>query len=243
MTGITNNPARVALLTEMAEQTDGGAKVWEEQPATRNGTKNALLRDGYVTIAKGGKASITSKGREAVTACTLKAMTSQVALEAGTPTKGEEAKGEEAKAKFEAARAEVVKPAKKRAAAEAKPEAKTDTRFTKAAKAKAVEDTRKLSEPAQQAEQPAPEQPAPVADEQPEMDPTDPRGSKLARIILDIYGVNFLEAPALALIWAASQLADLEGVEAAKTELSYCNWRRERAGKTVALPPYGSKLF
>jgi outer membrane biosynthesis protein TonB len=252
MTGIANNPARVALLTAMEDQLDDGAKLWEEQPKTRDTTKNALLRDGYVAILKGGKAYITEKGREAVAALAAKGQTSQVALEAGTPTKGEEAK-----AKFEAARSEVVKPAKPAAPENQEPagkvraaqkavaqydakQAKAEKPATKRAAANAKKPEAKTEaapQPAQQAEQPAPEAPKEQAK------PSLGVGYKLAAILRDIYGVGLADAPTLAVIWAASQLADMDGAEVAQAELAEVNKFREQAGVVPAYPPYGSKLF
>lgn len=73
--------------------------------------------------------------------------------------------------------------------------------------------------------------------------PTGQDGSKLAAIVQGIYGVNFLEAPAITLIWAATQMIEIEGKDAAKAELSALNAKREAAGKIPAYAPYGSLLF
>jgi histone H1/5 len=252
MTGISNNPARVALLTEMSEQTDGGAKVWEAQSAARNGTKQALLRDGYVSIAKGGKASITSKGREAVTAHTLKAMALPIpAPEAEAPkadeaptAKGEAAKGEAAKAKFEAARSEVVKaPKAPKARKPTKADLTAALRSEEFAQAVAAQPAANKPEvkaepaPVQQAEQPAPEAPKPQAAQE-EVLPLH----RLVRILHTEYDVGALEAPAYAIIWSAEILADKTDVETAKAALAALNRKRKAAGKVQATPAEGHFL-
>jgi hypothetical protein len=222
MTGIANNPARVALLTAMEDALDDGAKIWEEQPPVRNSTKQALLKAGFVKVAKGGKAYITEEGRNALKALPeekLKTATAQVALEAAPDApKGN---GEAAKAKFEAARAEVVKPAKAPKAA------------PKAAKVKAPKAA--TNPPEQKAEQPAPvqqaEQPAAVAPTE-EVLPLH----RLVRILHTEYDVGALEAPAYAIIWSAEILADKTDIETAKAALAALNRKRKQAGKVQAIP-------
>jgi hypothetical protein len=237
MANLSNNPARVALLTAMAESTDNGAKVWDEQPPVRNSTKRALLEAAYVKVTN-KKAAITAEGRAALTKATLDTM--------ALPTAPAAEPKADAKAKFEAARAEVVKPAKGNGKAK---------RVAVEAAQPAANPPEQKAEPVQQAEQPAPV--APTAEGKAKVEapakwvmtkrtesgwqpsPKD----KLSAIIQDVYGVNYYHAPAIALIWAASQFADLEGIEAAREALEEINRERDEAGKPIAVPPYGSKLF
>lgn len=286
---ITKNPARVDLLTAMAQGDDDGTKVWFEQPKGRDLTKLALVRDGYATA----EGKITPQGRGALAALKLDAVSPMP--KAGEPAKVDRAKAkaaedfalgqkvsettkaelelnaqaaETAKAKFEAARAEVVKPAKAAKPTKAALTASLQSEeFAKAVAAlpaptEADKEAAKARARANRAGTPAkgrdilPAQPAkipaevksePVAEapEAPEEQakPSLGRGYLLAAILRDIYGVGLADAPALAVIWAACQLADMEGVEVAKAELSEVNKFREQAGKVPAYPPYGSKLF
>lgn len=243
MANLANNPARALLLTAMAESNDNGAKVWDEQPATRNSTKQALLQSGYVKITN-TKAAITAEGRAALTKLSLDDLAAKWPKEV-------------AKAKFEAARAEVVKPAKP---ANAKPTKKALTAALQSDEfAKAVS-AQPAANPPEQKTEPVKEEPVEgeqeVEDFRPASEvlggPVKPtftpayqpgQGYLLAAILRDIYGVGLADAPALAVIWAASQLADIEGVETAKNELAQVNKFREQAGVVPAYPPYGSKLF
>jgi hypothetical protein len=230
MTGIANNPARVALLTAMEDALDDGAVIWEEQPATRNSTKRALLEAGFVKVGKGGKAYITEEGRKAVEALAAKGQTAQVALEAAT-----EAPKADAKAKFEAARAEVIKAPKAKAekpAPKAKPTkaaltaALQSDEFAQAVAAlPAANPPEQKAEPVQQAEQPA-------AAPQEEVLPLH----RLVRILHTEYDVGALEAPAYAIIWSAEILADKTDIETAKAALAALNRKRKAAGKVQATP-------
>ena len=67
--------------------------------------------------------------------------------------------------------------------------------------------------------------------------------TKLEAVLISRYGVSLMSAPAIAILWAAEQLIDSIGLEAAQKALTVANRRRERAGKMPAYPEYGTPLF
>jgi hypothetical protein len=65
----------------------------------------------------------------------------------------------------------------------------------------------------------------------------------LARRIQEAYGVTHLNAPTVAIIWAAEDMGTNEGWEVAKVQLKEINDARNRAGKMPAIPAFGTPLF
>ena len=67
--------------------------------------------------------------------------------------------------------------------------------------------------------------------------------TELERVLNNDYGVGSLVASPECVLWAADRVADRLGTDEAKRQLSELNRKRERAGRTVAVPNYGTRLF
>ena len=67
--------------------------------------------------------------------------------------------------------------------------------------------------------------------------------STIDQVLQDVYGVNVYSAPATCVVWAAEFMAQRDGIELAKSELSDANRRREKLGKRPAYVEYGHPLF
>jgi hypothetical protein len=65
----------------------------------------------------------------------------------------------------------------------------------------------------------------------------------LVSLLATRYGVGALEAPALAVQWAAEHLADTIGHVDAMAAWRKLNAKRHRAGIYTSTPDYGSKLW
>jgi hypothetical protein len=63
------------------------------------------------------------------------------------------------------------------------------------------------------------------------------------QVLQDVYGVNVFSSPPITLVWAAEYMAQCNGIEIAKAELSAANLRREKAGKRPAYVDFGHPLF
>lgn len=66
---------------------------------------------------------------------------------------------------------------------------------------------------------------------------------RIEAVLSQRYDVGPLAADPTTCTWAAEFLADIDGVDHAKAELTRLNRLRERAGKPLVYIPFGHRLF